>query len=201
MWFAAAGLAAPGNTGLFGGRGPVFLLGVFAPALVALALTAQEEGRTGVTRLLKRIGHWRVGARWYAFAIRYFVLPDSGSTGQSFPAYLLQVIPMSVVLAFIYWKTDGSLLLAMLLHASVNNTTGLVPAAIGGSIAPIAFGGSFVAWATVALSWAVATPLLIRMRRADIRGILTSRARTVGWNPWPSVRILGLRPRHDPTCT
>ncbi len=253
MWFAAAGLAPPGNTGLFGGRGPVFLLGVFAPALVALALTAQAEGRSGVTRLLARIGHWRVGARWYAVAIGYFVviklaaalvhrvvidewppfggtpvaliilgiamstwvqageevgwrgyalprlaqylglggaslvlgvvwavwhmplfiLPDSGSTGQSFPAYLLQVIPMSVVLAFLYWRTDGSLLLAMLMHASVNNTTGIVPAAIGGSTASIALGGSLVAWATVALSWAVATPLLIRMRRADLHGMLT----------------------------
>ena len=246
LWFAASHLAAPGNTGFFGGRGPVFLLAVSAPALVALALTAQAEGRSGVTRLLARIGHWRVGARWYAFAVGYFaviklsaalvhrivtgewppfgqtpvvlilaaiavstwmqageevgwrgyalprlsqhfglggaslvlgvvwaawhiplfVLPDSGSTGQSFPAYLLQVMAMSVVFAFLYWKTDGSLLLAMLMHASVNNTTGIVPAATGGAIAPIAFGGSLVAWATVAVSWAVAIPLLLLMRRA-----------------------------------
>jgi hypothetical protein len=254
VWFAAATLAAPGNRGFFGGRGPVFLLGVFAPALVALALTAQAEGRTGVMRLLARMGHWQVGARWYAVAIGYFaviklaaalvhrivtdewppfgntpmalvvlgiavstwaqageevgwrgyalprlaqyfglggaslvlgvvwaawhvplfVLPDSGSTGQSFPAYLLQVTAMSVVFAFLYWKTDGSLLLVMLMHASVNNTTGIVPAAVGGAISPIAFGGSLVAWATVALSWAVATPLLIRMRKANIQGMLRS---------------------------
>jgi membrane protease YdiL (CAAX protease family) len=254
VWFAASGLAAPGNTGFFGGRGPVFLFGVFAPGLVALAFTAQAEGRAGVTRLLARIGHWRVGARWYAVAIGYFaviklaaalvhrivtdewppfgntpialiflgiavstwvqageevgwrgyalprlaqyvglggaslvlgvvwaawhiplfVLPDSGSTGQSFPAYLLQVMAMSVVLAFLYWKTDGSLLLVMLMHASMNNTTGIVPAATGGAITPIAFGGSLVAWATVALSWAVAAPLLIRMRKADIQEMLTS---------------------------
>jgi hypothetical protein len=81
---------------------------------------------------------------------------------------------MSVVFAFVYWKTDGSLLLVMLMHASVNNTTGIVPAAIGGAITPLAFGASLVAWATVALSWAVATPLLIRMRKADIQGILES---------------------------
>ncbi len=252
VWFAASGLAAPGNTGLFGGRGPVFLLGVFAPALVALALTAQAEGRAGVTRMLARIGQWQVGARWYALALGYFaalklaaalihrivtgvwppfgdtpvaimllgiavstwaqageeigwrgyalprlaqhvglggaslvlgllwavwhlplfVLPDSGSTGQSFPAYLLQVMPMSVVFAFLYWKTGGSLLLVMVMHAAVNNTTGIVPAAIGGSITPIAFGGSLVAWATVALSWAVAAPLLVLMRKADVKRIL-----------------------------
>jgi hypothetical protein len=71
-WFAAAALAAPGNTGFFGVRGPVFLLGVFAPGLVALALTAREEGSPGVGRLLARIGRWRVDARWYVFAIGYF---------------------------------------------------------------------------------------------------------------------------------
>lgn len=254
VWFAAAGLAAPGNTGFFGARGPVFLLGVFAPGLVALALTALAEGRSGVIRLLERIGRWQVGARWYVLAIGYlaaiklaaalvhrvvtgewppfgdtpvvlivagiavstwaqageevgwrgyalprlakhlglggaslvlgaiwavwhiplFVLPASGSTGQSFLVYLLHVMALSVVLAFLYWKTDGSLLLVMLLHAAVNNTTGIVPAAVGGTITPIAFGGSLVAWATVALSWAVAAPLLVSMRRADIRAIVTS---------------------------
>jgi hypothetical protein len=71
-WFAAVALAAPGNTGLFGVRGPVFLLGVFAPALVALVLTARGEGGPGVGRLLARIGRWRVDARWYVFAIGYF---------------------------------------------------------------------------------------------------------------------------------
>lgn len=254
VWIAASGLAAPGNTGFFGGRGPVFLLGVFAPGLVALAFTAQAEGRAGLTRLLARIGRWRVGARWYVVAIIYFaviklaaalvhrvvtdewppfddtpvarivagilvsvwaqageevgwrgyalprlaqyvglagaslilgviwaawhlplfVLPDSGSTGQSFLVYSLHVTALSVVAAFLYWKTGGSLLLVMLLHAAVNNTTGIVPAAVGSAIAPIAFGGSLVGWATVALSWVVAVPLLVRMRNADIQGILTS---------------------------
>ena len=254
VWVAASRLAAPGNTGLFGVRGPVFLLGVFAPGLVALAFTAQAEGRSGVTRLLARIGRWRVRARWYAVAIGYFVaiklaaalvhrmitnewplfgntslalmmtgiavstwaqageevgwrgyalpriaqhlglggaslvlgaawaawhlplfmLPDGGSTGQSFPAYLLQVMAMSVVSAYLYWKTDGSLLLVMVMHAAVNNTTGIVPAAVGGAISPIALGGSLVAWATVALSWLVATPLLLRMRGADIQRLFTA---------------------------
>jgi membrane protease YdiL (CAAX protease family) len=253
-WFAAAALAAPGNTGFFGIRGPVFLLGVFAPAFVSLALTARAEGPAGVRRLLTRIGHWRVGARWYAFAVGYFAaiklaaalvhrvatnewprfgdtplalilvgimvstwvqageelgwrgyalprlaahlglggasvllggmwavwhlplffLPDSGSTGQSFPAYLLQVTALSVALAWLYWKTEGSLLLVMLMHASVNNTTSIVPAAVDGAIAPIAFGGSLVAWATVGVSSVIAALLLLRMRGADIGAMLNS---------------------------
>ena len=254
-WFAAAVFAAPGNTGFFGVRGPVFLLGVFAPAIAALALTAHAEGRAGVERLLARIGHWRVGARWYVFAVAYFAaikltaalvhrvatnewprfgaepvaliivaimlstwvqageelgwrgyalprlaahlglggasillgavwalwhlplffLPDSGSTGQSFPVYLLHVMALSVAIAWLYWKTEGSLLLVMLMHASVNNTSGIVPAAVDGATTPLAFRGSLVAWATVGLSWAVAVPLLAQMRKADIRGMLSSR--------------------------
>ncbi|MEX1187044.1 MAG: type II CAAX endopeptidase family protein [Gemmatimonadaceae bacterium] len=253
-WFAAATLAAPGNTGFFGVRGPVFLFGVFAPALVALALTAHDGGRAGVGRLLAGIGRWRVGAWWYLFAIGYFAviklgaalihriatnawppfgdipwallpgaiivstlvqageevgwrgyalprlagqlgaggasillggvwalwhlplffLPDSGSTGQSFPLYLLHVTALSVAMAWLYWKTGGSLLLVMLMHASVNNTTGIVPAAVAGATAPLAFRGSLVAWAVVALSWAVAIPLLAQMRGADMSGMLSS---------------------------
>jgi membrane protease YdiL (CAAX protease family) len=257
LWVAASGLAAPGNTGVFGGRGPVFLLGVFAPSLVALAFMARAEGRAGVTRILARIGQWRVGVRWYAIAIGYFVivqlaaalvhrvmagawppfgdtpvmlmvvstavslwaqageevgwrgyasprlaryvglagasvilgvvwavwhlplfiLPDSGSTGQSFPVYLLHVTALSVMFAFLYWKTGGSLLLVMLLHAAVNNTTGIVPAAVGGATAPVALGGSLVAWAIVAISWIVAVPLLFLMRRAEIETMLAPAAR------------------------
>jgi len=251
-WFAAAALVAPGNTGLFAAGGPVFLFGVFAPGLVALALTARGEGGRGVQSLLARIGQWRVDARWYLFAIGYFAaiklsaaliqrvatgswprfgdtpwalmlggilistwvqageelgwrgyalprlaahlglagasillgglwalwhvplffLPDTGSTGQSFPIYLLQVTALSVAMAWLYWKASGSLLLVMLMHASVNNTTGIVPAAVPGAMTPLGFGGSLVAWLTVLLSWVIAAPLLARMRGADVRGLL-----------------------------
>ena len=258
-WFVAAALAAPGSTGFFGVRGPVFLLGVFAPGLVALALTARDEGGPGVRRLLARIGRWRVDARWYVFAIGYFAaiklaaalmhrvatdawprfgdtawapilggilvstwvqageelgwrgyalprllahlglpgasillggvwavwhlpvffLPDTGSTGQSFPVYLLQVTALSVAMAWLYWKTEGSLLLVMLMHASVNNTRGIVPASVAGATTPLAFRGSLMAWLTVLLSWVVAAPLLVRMRGADIRDALRADADVV----------------------
>jgi membrane protease YdiL (CAAX protease family) len=264
-WLTAAALAGPGDVGVFGVRGPVFLFGVFAPGLVALALTARAAGRAGVGRLLGRIGRWRVGVRWYVFAIGYFAaiklaaalihrvatgawprfgdtswalllgavlvstwvqageelgwrgyalprlaehlglggasillggmwalwhlplffLPATGSTGQSFPIYLLQVTALSVAMAWLYWKTGGSLLLVMLMHASVNNATGIVPAAVAGAAAPLAFRGSLVAWATVGLSWAVAAPLLVRMRGADVRAMHGSDPR-VAWPDDPA---------------
>ena len=51
--------------------GPVRLMvltGVFAPSLVALALTAREGGSAAVVALLRRLIQWRVPFRWYLFA-------------------------------------------------------------------------------------------------------------------------------------
>jgi len=244
---------APGNARFFGVGGPVFLLGVFAPAFVALALTAYGEGRTGVARLLARIGRWHVDAGLYLFAIGYmattklfaalihriakgawprfgetplplmlgailvstwvqageevgwrgyalprlathlglggasvflgviwalwhlplFFLQGSGSEGQSFPIYALHVTALSVAMSWLYWKTEGSLLLVMLMHASVNNTTGIVPAAVPNAVAPTSFEGSLVAWVTVGVSSVVAAMLLFRMRGAELGPMLS----------------------------
>ena len=256
-WLAVAATAAPGKAGVFGVGGPVFLLGVFAPAFVALALTAHAEGRAGVARLLARIGKWQVGARFYLFAIAYmaatkllaalihrmvlgewpifgdtplplmvgailvstwvqageevgwrgyalprlatylglggasvllgiiwalwhvplFFLQGSGSEGQSFPIYLLHVTALSVAMSWLYWKTEGSLLLVMLMHASVNNTTGIVPAAGPNAVDTMSFEGSLVAWVTVGVSWVAAALLLSRMRGAEIGAMLRSGSR------------------------
>jgi len=253
-WLASTALAAPGNTGFFGVGGPVFLLGVFAPALVALALTAYGEGRAGVVRLLARIGRWQVATRWYLFAVGYlaatkllaalihrvatgawptfgdtpwplmlgailvstwvqageevgwrgyalprlakhlglggasvllgviwalwhlplFFLHGSGSDGQSFPIYLLHVTTLSVAMAWLYWKTEGSLLLVMLMHASVNNTTDIVPAAVPNAVNPFSFEGTLVAWVTLGLSSVVAALLLSQMRGAEIGAMMIS---------------------------
>ena len=54
-------------------REVLLLLGTFAPALVALAITANAEGRPGISALLGRMLQWQVNARWYLFAI--FFLP------------------------------------------------------------------------------------------------------------------------------
>lgn len=249
-WLAVATLS--GGAGILGVQGPLFLLGVFAPSLVALALTALAEGSDGVGRLLARVARWRVEARYYVFALIYFAaikmaaalvhrvvtgewprfgeipglwllaailastavqlgeelgwrgyalprlarrfgLPGAsvmlgllwafwhlplffmvgtGSTGQSFVVYLLQVTAVSVAMGWLYWRTDGSLLLVMLMHAAMNNTTGMVPAAVPGARDPITLQGSIVAWATVLLAWAVAIPLLLRMRGADVRAMM-----------------------------
>jgi membrane protease YdiL (CAAX protease family) len=60
--------SVPGITDL---RWLLYLPGVFAPALVAIGLTASADGRAGVSTLLRRMFEWQVAPRWFAFAIGY----------------------------------------------------------------------------------------------------------------------------------
>jgi len=229
--------------------GPFYLLGVYAPAFVALALTAYSGGRAAVSALLHRMAIVSVPARWYLFAVGYFaaikigvallhrvalgtwpafapepwflmlagvaistpfqageeigwrgyLLPrltmrvglpvaslivgvvwacwhlplffvaGADTSGQPFAPYLLSVTALSVAMAWLYWRTDGSLLLTMLMHAAVNNLN-LVPAPRATATHVFALSASFVAWATAALLWAGAAGFLIAMRLDRRRG-------------------------------
>ena len=224
--------------------GPVFLLGVFAPGLVAVALTAWDNGRAAVAALLGRIVHWRVDLRFYAFALLLMpaikltvaalyrvavgtwpvfgetrpgvlvaatILSTIGQAGeelgwrgyllphltervglalaslvvglvwavwhlplffalgaetyhQSFPFYLLQIIAYSVVLAWLYWQTGGSLLLTMFMHSAFNNMKDIVPSAGVPAGSSFTLHATFVLRFTVLLLWVVGIVLLTRMR-------------------------------------
>lgn len=67
---AAAGSTDPGLAALQTG---LLLLGTFAPALVSLAITAWDEGMTGAEALVGRVFDAPSGARWYVFAIGYYL--------------------------------------------------------------------------------------------------------------------------------
>src|SRR6266480_2783563 len=49
----------------------ILLTGTFAPALVALALTARSDGHAGAAALFGRIARVPAGARWYVFAATF----------------------------------------------------------------------------------------------------------------------------------
>jgi membrane protease YdiL (CAAX protease family) len=245
-WAAAAalshGTASAGPT--LSGFEPLFLLGVFAPSLVALALTARTGGSAAALALLRRMFEWHVDARWYAFAVGYvaaiklavaivhrvafgewplfgreawyvmagaivistwvqageeigwrgyalprlaarlglgpaslllgviwacwhlplFLVAGTNTSGQSFPVYLLQVTALSVAMGWLYWRTDGSLLLVMLMHAAINNTKDIVPSAVAAATDPFTLSSSRVAWLTVALLWVGAAYFLWAVR-------------------------------------
>lgn len=50
------------------------LLGAWAPGLVGIGVTLWLEGRRATRLLLSRLGVWRVGLRWYLFALLWPVL-------------------------------------------------------------------------------------------------------------------------------
>jgi membrane protease YdiL (CAAX protease family) len=227
---------------------PVLALGLFgtvAPSIVALGLTARSEGAAGIRSLLGRIFKWRVGARWYLFAIGYlvvikisvalvhrlavgvwprfgvepwyvlaiatilstpmqageevgwrgyalprlanrfglaraslllgvvwafwhlplFFLPGANNYGQSFVIFTLQVTAISVPMAWLYARTNGSLLLVMLMHGADNQMRNIVPSAVPGAADALTLSTYLPAWLTVALLSIGACYFLARMPR------------------------------------
>lgn len=227
--------------------GPVFLLGVFAPGLVAVALTAREDGRHASAALLRQVMQWRVGIRFYVYALllmplvklavaglyralcgawpqfgethpallllatiastlgqsgeevgwRGYLLPRvSERTGlagasliigviwaawhlplffargtdtnrQSFPLFALQVTAYSIMLTWLYWRTDGSLLLPMLMHSAFNNMKDIVPSGGVQNGQVFALDATLVFRLTVVVLWIVGAFFLVRLHRAS----------------------------------
>jgi uncharacterized protein len=253
LWTAAAAVVGwdfSQSSGLALVSGFLYLLGVFAPALVALALTAHAQGRAGTLTLLRRTVQFPGSARWYLFAVGYFAiiklavaiiyrlamgtwpafdqtpwfitivataistpvqageeigwrgyaLPRLSSyvglpvaslilgvvwatwhlpffliagvdkSGQSFPVYLLGTTALSVVMAWLYWRTNGSLMLTMLMHAAINNTN-IVPTRVAVSTNPWQLRTSLTAWITTTLLWGCAAYFLIQMRRSKLEQV------------------------------
>jgi len=161
------------------GTTPVALM--IGAIMVSTWVQAGEEvGWRGyaLPRLAARLGlggaSLVLGVIWALWHLPLFFIAGSGSDGQSFPLYLLHVTAVSVAMAWLYWKSGGSLLLTMLMHAAVNNTSGIVPAALPGAASAWSFEGTWVAWATVVIAWAVALVLLPGMRGAGLGAMLDS---------------------------
>jgi CAAX protease family protein len=108
------------------------------------------------------LGSLVLGVIWAAWHLPLFFLRGGDLAGQSFPYYLLALPAISAAMAWLYWRTGGSLLLTMLMHAAINNTTGIVPAG-GTTTNPFSLRASLVGWLTLALLWIVAAYFLVRM--------------------------------------
>jgi len=108
-----------------------------------------------------------LGIIWAFWHLPLFFVKGASTFGQSFPLYLLQVIAISVAIGWLYWRTQGSLLLTMLMHASINNTKDIVPSAVLGATHPFTLSSSLVGWLTVILLWVLAIYFLIRMRNVN----------------------------------
>lgn len=183
-YMAAARLCAAGLHRIVSGEWPQFgetpvVVMVAAIALSTWVQAGEELGWRGyaLPRLASRLGLRAasvvLGVIWAVWHLPLFYLATTDSFGQSFPVYLLHVTAISVMMAWLYWKSGESLLLVMMMHASINNTGGIVPGTVPAAAEPLSFAASTVAWATVVVSWMIAAVLIPAMpRRSDI--VLTS---------------------------
>jgi uncharacterized protein len=105
-----------------------------------------------------------LGVIWALWHLPFFFIADVDKTGQSFPIYLLGTTAVSVAMAWLYWRTNGSLLITMLMHAAINNTSDIVPTRMAGATHPFSLTASLFAWLTLGAMWAVAAWCLVRMR-------------------------------------
>ena len=146
---------------------------VIAVAIVGSTVMGGQAGEEigwrgyALPRLAARIGlGWGsvvLGIVWALWHLPLFFIPEADTYGQSILVYVLQVTALSVAMAWLYGHAGGSLLLTMLMHSAVNQTSGIVPSAVPGATNPFAPSTSLVAWLTVALLWVCAAFFLMRM--------------------------------------
>jgi len=149
--------------------------GILAAIAFSTPFQAGEEiGWRGyaLPRLAARFGLARasilLGLIWACWHLPQFFIPEADTYGQSFFVYALQVTGLSVAMAWLYARTNGSLLLVMLLHSAVNNSKDIVPSAVPGAMSTFGLSASLVAWLTVTLLWICAAYFLARMGRLYI---------------------------------
>ena len=142
------------------------------PAAIAFSTPFQAGEEIGwrgyaLPRLATRLGLARaslvLGVIWAVWHLPQFFIREGDTYGQSFFVFSLQVIALSVAMAWLYARSGGSLLLVMLMHAAVNNAKDIVPSAVQGADGTFTLSASFVAWLTVTLLWICAAWFLARM--------------------------------------
>lgn len=131
----------------------------------------EEVGWRGyaLPRLTKRFGlplaSIILGVVWAVWHLPFFFIPGADNIGQSFPIYIIAVTGLSVAMAWLYWRTNQSLLLTMLMHASIDNTAGIAtspePATVNN---PFSLPHAAFPWITAAVFCASAFWFVIQMR-------------------------------------
>jgi len=154
------------------GTEPWYII-VVAIAISTPVQAGEEIGWRGyaLPRLAGRFGFARasilLGLIWSCWHLPIFFLKGADKYGQSFPVWTLQVVALSIAITWLYAHTNGSLLLTMLMHSTVNQTVGIVPSANANPGNPFALSVSLVMWLTVAFLWVTALYFLIQMPKVE----------------------------------
>ena len=147
----------------------------FAIVLSTPFQAGEEIGWRGyaLPRLTTRFGlagaSLLLGAIWAVWHLPQFYIAGGDSYQQSFPVWAVQVIALSVALAWLYARSGGSLLLVMLLHSAINNTKDIVPSGVSEPPGVFSLGASPVSWLTLALLWLCAAFMLANGGRVAAR--------------------------------
>jgi hypothetical protein len=156
----------------FGGEAWYVMLAVIPISTIVQA--GEELGWRGyaLPRLAERLGLGSaslvLGAIWALWHLPLFYLAGADKFGQSFVPYLLQVTTLSVAMAWLYWRTHMSLLLVMLMHASVNNTKDIVPTVSRAAGNPFVTQAAPITWIGIVVMGIAAAYFLLRMRGARL---------------------------------
>jgi membrane protease YdiL (CAAX protease family) len=144
------------------------------PAAIAFSTPFQAGEEIGwrgyaLPRLAERFGlataSVLLGLIWGVWHLPQFFIRGGDSYQQSFPVFVLQVTAMSVAFAWLYTRTNGSLLLTMLLHAAINNSKDIVPSGVPGGTETFGFHASRISWIALALLWGCAAGFFLDMRK------------------------------------
>ena len=174
-YVAAIKLAGAMAHRLITGAWPTF--GIVSPFTIAISIVittplqaGEEIGWRGyaLPELARRIGiGWGsvvLGLLVSAWHLPLFIVPGHANYGQSFPLFVVGATALSVAVAWLYLHTNGSLFMAMLMHAAVNHTVGIVPTRATVPGHPFAIDASLVTWLAAGLLSIVAAYLFFRMQ-------------------------------------
>jgi uncharacterized protein len=155
--------------------GPAILLLVFAVRFVLGGALGEDPGWRGFLLPRVRARHGLlaasllVGVVWMAWHLPLFL--SGPATDQRPPLqFALWGLALSVVFAWIYERTDGSLLIVMLFHAMVDTFASLVfPLFMGGND----YGRLW--WLLIAVAWlAAAAVVAVERRSAGVRPVVNT---------------------------
>ena len=147
---------------------------IFATFISMWVQAGEEIGWRGYSlpRLTEKFGlavsSIILGIIWAVWHLPLFFIEGLDTYRQSFPMYLLQVVGISVTMAWLFWKSKGSILPVMLFHAAVNNIKDIVPSAAKNPTNVFSLEGTVIGWLTVTLIWISAVYFLITMRKATL---------------------------------
>ena len=145
---------------------------IAAAVLFSTPIQAGEEigwRAFALPRLANRFGLARasiiLGLIWAAWHLPFFYIAGSDNIGQSFPIFLIAVTAISVAMAWLYSRTNQSLLLVMLMHAAIDNSAGIATSPIAATVAnPFALPHAAWPWITALLLCATALWFLTQMK-------------------------------------